>query len=311
MRTSKTDPRLEEYLSSLEKVLRAMPVSDRADIVTEIKSHILTALERDPEQNLDQVLAALGPAETVANRYLLERGLKPSKPPIAPMVKWLVIGFMGCVAMGLAFAALLVFRFSPILHVNEADEYVSILGGLIEIDGRKGTFKVGPTSGEWDETSSEDPLENFNGSRPVGEAKAQKIRVKFGNGKVELRNSTDRDFGWDCEARTGSDEPRPAEEDGVMLFDLGDLPGVKCQFSIPQAVAVVLEGSNGKVAVAEPRYDLDVSMGNGRVTLAPESGRSYKYSLSVKRGKVDSFQSSEDPKAHQISVKLSTGCLTK
>src|SRR6187549_1830430 len=97
------DPRLESYLTSLERVLRPFPVSDRAEIITEIKSHVLSALERDPQARLDSVLSALGEPETVANRYLLERGLKPTKTSISPIVKWLIIGFLGTFAMILFF----------------------------------------------------------------------------------------------------------------------------------------------------------------------------------------------------------------
>jgi uncharacterized membrane protein len=76
-----TDPRLEGYLAKLETVLGPFSASDRAEIIMEIKSHVLAALDRDPNASMDSILAALGEPETVANRYLMERGMKPTKPP--------------------------------------------------------------------------------------------------------------------------------------------------------------------------------------------------------------------------------------
>ncbi len=138
-----TDPKLESYLSALERALKQLPVSDRADIVTEIKSHVLDALDRDPQKPIDSVLEALGPAESVANRYLLERGQQTVKPPISPVVKWMVIGFLGTLAMIFLFFGLLLFRFSPVLSIDGKNEKVTVLGGLVSIDGKNETVSVG------------------------------------------------------------------------------------------------------------------------------------------------------------------------
>lgn len=83
------DPRLENYLNSLERSLQPLPISDRAEIVTEIKSHVL---------------------------------------------KWIVVGFLGTLAIILAFVGFMVSHFSPLLHVDEQSGHVSILGGLIDIE---------------------------------------------------------------------------------------------------------------------------------------------------------------------------------
>jgi len=85
-------PKLEGYLSLLDKTLGPISISERAEIVTEIKSHVLEAQQRDPSLSLEAILSSLGEPEQVANKYLLERGLKPSKPSTRPFVKWLVAG---------------------------------------------------------------------------------------------------------------------------------------------------------------------------------------------------------------------------
>lgn len=74
------DSRLDDYLTKLERLLMLFSVSDRAEIILEIKSHVHSALARDPNTQMDSILSALGEPEFVANRYLMERGMKPAKP---------------------------------------------------------------------------------------------------------------------------------------------------------------------------------------------------------------------------------------
>src|SRR5580692_7021999 len=94
--------KLEDYLRALDKTLGPISTSERAEIVTEIKSHVLEAQKRG--QSIEDVLKSMGEPEQVANRYLLEHGLTPAKAPKRPIVKWLVIGFLGAFGMTLAFA---------------------------------------------------------------------------------------------------------------------------------------------------------------------------------------------------------------
>lgn len=142
-----TDPRLENYLARLEAVLSPFAPSDRAEIVLEIKSHVMAALDRDPKTQLDSVLAALGEPEAVANRYLIERGLQHSKPPVSPIVKWVVIGFLGTLALIVLSIALVVARFSPLLRINEKEDFVSLLNGTVEISGKDGNIRIGGKDG--------------------------------------------------------------------------------------------------------------------------------------------------------------------
>lgn len=112
-----TEPKLEAYLARLDSYFSEIPVSERADIIMEMKSHVFEVREHHPTQDIDTILAELGDPETVGNRYLRERGLQPQKSPkktITPFMmwlpsslkwvvmglKWVVIGFLGlCICM--------------------------------------------------------------------------------------------------------------------------------------------------------------------------------------------------------------------
>src|SRR5579872_5508182 len=128
-----TEPKLEAYLSALEKALGQIPVSDRADIIIEIKSHVLDAQQRNPAYDLDAILSSIGDADSVAKRYLQERGLQPTKPSssssmtwLATSIKWLVVGLLGIFAIFVIAVAVLIWRFTPLISVDEKTNHVSI-----------------------------------------------------------------------------------------------------------------------------------------------------------------------------------------
>src|ERR1035437_3908034 len=72
--------RIEYYLLQLDRSLGALPVSQRAEIVTEIKSHIYASMEKDPNLGIEVILNGLGSAAQVAERYLAVKGIAPLAP---------------------------------------------------------------------------------------------------------------------------------------------------------------------------------------------------------------------------------------
>src|SRR3990167_8860664 len=118
-----TEPKLEAYLSELDKYLGQISVSDRADIIIEIKSHVLDAQSKNPTQDIEVILNSMGDPESVAKRYLQERGLQAgiaaktsslSMMWLPAAIKWLVIGFLGFISIIVIVVALLIWRFTPL-----------------------------------------------------------------------------------------------------------------------------------------------------------------------------------------------------
>lgn len=290
------DPRLEHYLSSLENALRPFPVSDRAEIITEIKSHILSALERDPSSNLESVLAAMGEPETVANRYLMERGIKPTKPPISSAAKWLVIGCLGSVGLMMLFVIIL---------TGMAFSHIGSLAEFAEKNSGK-RFWFGGSSFEISTGNDK----KISGSLTL--PKAKKVAVKFSNGKYELTNSKGDELSWKC--RVPDDKKKefaPATDAEGSTLDFRSYAGSKCEISIPADAKVAVQGGNGKVDILNPHYDLNLDLSNGKVDIAPDSKLQYRYDLSVTNGLVDTFKSSADAKAHSIAVHLINGKISQ
>lgn len=296
-----TDPKLEAYLAALDKALGQIPISDRADIVTEIKSHVLASLESDPESTLAKALASLGEPETVANRYLMERGLKPGKASKTPMVKWLTIGFMGTFGMILLAFMVLLWKFTPILKVDEEKGRIVILGGLIDIDEKNGTLSIGSTRLHHDED-----MKLLEGAKPVNGEKGEKILIQFGNGKIETTPSIDEQLHWRCKYSGDLKTGGVYEEKSLIRLDLTPASGVKCEIQLPKAPTEIT-GSNGKIKLVHTQAALTLKLINGKVELMPHPNAKYRYNAQVNNGIMSGLNSSTDKDAIPIHIQVNNG----
>lgn len=167
--------KLEQYLGKLDKGLGPIPVSEKAEIITEIKSHILDAQAKDSSKRLEDILAAIGEPEFVANRYLIERGLKPMKTPTHPIFKWLIIGFLGTFAIIVLFVTILIWKFTPIMKIQ--DDKVSLLGGTIDVDNSETYFSrtMNIGKGATFEEKAFDP------------SKIKSVNIQNGSGDVKIK----------------------------------------------------------------------------------------------------------------------------
>lgn len=301
-----TEPKLEEYLSLLDRALGQIPVSDRSDIITEIKSHILEARERDPNQEISQILAAIGEPENVANRYLLERGIKPGRPSKSPIVKWLTLGFLGTLGiLTIAFFAL-IWRFTPLIKVDEKSGRVIILGGLIDVDEKEGKVRIGGTHIQHDGESK-----IFDGSSPIDPAKFDLIRIPFSNGKMDVTPSADGQLHWRCKVHGGLNSAYVSKEKKVFTLGLENTEGAKCDIQLPSSIAAKIEGANGTLDLERPQASLEVKLSNGKIKLTPDSKKKYRYETQVVNGHVEGFDSSDDKNAILIKLAVTNGYIKR
>lgn len=292
------DQKLEQYLAHLDKKLGQIPTSDRADIVTEIKSHVLSALDKDPTATVSSVLAGLGEPEAVANRYLIERGLKPVKPSKSPMIKWLTIGFLGTFTIFMLTVLALIWKFSPLLKIDEENGRVVLLGGLIDIDEKKGTLSIGSTKMLHDQD-----LKVLEGTKPI---KDEKIEIKFGNGKVETSPSIDDQLHWKCKYSGSIDNGGLYEEKKLLRLDLTKSPGVKCEIQLPKA-PVEIDGANGKVRIVHTQAQMKVKLLNGKVEVMPHPNVNYRYKTEVTNGSMENLESSTAKDAIPVEITIGNG----
>lgn len=296
------EPKLEAYLAALDRALSAIPVSDRAEIVTEIKSHILETLARDSTATLESTLASMGEAETVANRYLLERGLKPAKPPKHPIVKWLVIGFLGTITAFLLFIVVMIWKFSPLISIDEKSERVTLLGGMIDINGKEGKVQVGSTF-------MHSESRTFEGHKDIDPKNIRQIEILFANGGAEVSTSPTNRLTWKCKIDNNAqpDASFVSEKDATLSLRLDQTHRSRCEVSVPAGVAIRVQGQNGRIVIERIQSNVDAKLNNGKLRIEPDLSRAYKYEIQTRRGMTDAFTSSTDPKALLIRGSVENG----
>lgn len=307
------DSRLETYLATLDKALGQIPVSDRADIVTEIKSHAMEAMGREPNQDLGAVLTSLGEPETVANRYLLERGLKPVKRSKGPVVKWLTIGFLGTAGICALFCLVVLWKFTPLIKVDEKAGKVVMLGGVIDIDSESMKKEALGKNYKLKLSLEGNGAHLTKGEMSLNANESNSLKVLLSSGAVKLSSSMSNLYSWTCKAdqNKGSDMYKPKLKDKQYVVDLTSLNAIECKFDVPKEMLTILEGDNGIVAIDEPLGAVSLKLENGTVDVSYDDSKQYFVEAKVKNGGVDTFESSNDPKAIHLKLDVKNGYISK
>lgn len=140
-----TNAKVEQFLEKVNIALEQIPIGERAEIITELKSHIMEVQEHEPNKSINEILNSIGKPEIVAAKYLQDRGLKPIKPrEQISATKWIVIGFLGTFGLTIFFILSLLWKFSPIIKVDNETGHVEMLGGTIDVktDKNKRASKI-------------------------------------------------------------------------------------------------------------------------------------------------------------------------
>lgn len=300
---------LDLYLAKLERALGSISVSEKAEIIMEIKSHVMDALENHSDRSVSEILRGLGEPEQVANRYLLERGLEPVKPPRSSTIKWLVIGFLGTLSILVVSTFVLIFSLTPLVEVNEEEGKVKILGGMIkinEIDDFDGDFSFDLSDLE----GLEDQLEGLElkvGSKDSSEidlGSAKTFSVELSNSNTKMENTESKTLKYSCSSLKKAKIDKNLDK---VTFDLKNSPFSNCKFEIPKGVKVEARAQNGNLKFSGIENSLKVDLMNGLVKFIPNADSSYSYDLSVQNGSVADFVSSTDKNAYKVQVSIMNG----
>lgn len=227
---------------------------------------------------------------------------KPGPPSNASVIKWLVIGFLGLIALCILFIGLLYYLFTPIVSVDQKTGTVKLLGGAIDVQAREvittlskqGSFVFGHIDGKEKLPST-----------------INSIYFKFGGGAINVEyNDTLNEFNWDCDGAGKSSKLRFNEESGEAILDLSGA-FVECGVTIPK-MPILIEGLNGEVTIIDVQSPLTVKLINGEVKLKLSTDISYRYDLSVAAGTIqEGFESSEAQNAIPIKVEVQYGEVKK
>jgi uncharacterized membrane protein len=102
-----TEAQINDYLARLRAALAGMSVSEREDIVEEIRMHLRERLA-DQQANFDAVMAGLGPAHELARQYRTGLLVQRARTSISPLVilraalRWATTGIEGFMVFTIA-----------------------------------------------------------------------------------------------------------------------------------------------------------------------------------------------------------------
>jgi len=288
--------KLEQYLGRLDKGLGPIPVSEKAEIITEIKSHILDAQAKDQTKRLEDILTAIGEPELVANRYLIERGLKPMKAPTHPIFKWLIIGFLGTFAIIVLFVTLLIWKFTPLVKVN--NDKVTLLGGTIDVDS--------------------DSYNYFNRTMALGKdvkvehqvfdvSKIKSVNITNGSGDIKVTATKESNAvlevgrrGLKCDLAAKLDSKGNLS---ITTSDKKDCSFTYVNLSVPTKTELKVKTGSGDIIIDHISGNIVAQTGSGNMKLA--LGSKIKSSLNLMAGSGDISLSL--PKTTTLDYSVLTG----
>lgn len=296
--------KLEHYLHELEEGLSQLSPSNRAKIIYDTHQHVHQVRQNYPDKSISQILEDLGSASKLANHHLLDHNLKTYKPKRSPLVKWLGLSFIGAVSAFFIFILVLVFKFSPVFKIDEKNQRLIILGGLIDLNGSSGKMKI---FDQYQFVASNKYTNQFNGSVDVPKEEVDEVVINFSAGTINLKTSVDRRLIWDCklENEPTSDFITMGE---IIDIDMEKTGGANCELTIPADLKLTLYGGDGQVSLFEPEFDSYIEIKNGNVLIKPSPELDYKFNLSVKNGFVGNQpKSSVSPDAYEIRARVENG----
>jgi hypothetical protein len=229
-----------------------------------------------------------------------------SKSGGPPVLKWLFIGFMLAVLLGLIVTGLIIFKFTPVIEIDENHQRIQIFGGLIDINGDEGLIDFG-----------KDILKPATGHSEVGtlaidRSRIHVLKIPFNNGTMTFKTSPDKKLAWSCRVAGMKKRFHLISELGdTVVMNLDHSAGAECTISIPQGLSVAIDGGNAKVNVEKPLFNVNLKVANAKVGLSPVEGQAYKYDIKVAVGKSDPFTDSAGAPVYSITINIENGVVNK
>jgi len=298
---------LDQYLYSLEKHLNDLSPIDRAKIIIEIEEHIKEALTKFEDKSIHQVLDDLGHPQKVANHYRLDRGLRTFKPEKHPILKWLTITFLGSVAAFFIFIIVIVWKFTPIMEIDEKQGKLVMLGGLIDINRTSGKVKI------MDQYSFIDNkyTNSFDGAIDFPRDELDELVVNFKSGVINFKPSIDGKLSWNCKLDTAPTEEFLNRGQDVIEMDLESFEGISCDIQVPSNIKLTVDGKDAQITVTDPDFDTYIEINNGQVFFNPNPEIDYTYDIKVKNGLKSDYTSSTNKDAFEVRVYIENGSIQK
>lgn len=284
-------PELEQYLNTLEIELHRLPATKKAEIILEVEKDIHSRLEKG--ESFKHIVSVLGGPSQLGQKYL--RSLGYVKKEKSSWGKWFLLTILGFFLILFVSAGVIVWKFSPVISVDEKTGRFQFLGGLIDIQANPdgSFFAKTPDSIRFSGQSSMEGL--------------GKLNIKMKNGNLDLQTHQKPVIEYDCHADSDLSSNFMSSSDSYVM-DFQD-HGSACSIRVPENILVQLNLSSGSVGFNNFRADLDAKVRTGVIVFKPASNSEYSYSLSVEQGSIGQFNHSDATDAHKIKIELKRGSI--
>lgn len=288
--------KFESYLLSLERALTGTTSIKRNQIVSDARLAVEQSLNQG--KNLDQALLELGSVADVCQRAGFPVSQRSGWKRLLFIV--FVLGFIS-MAMTVTFGGWLL---TKVLDSWNTGDWAFQINSSESFEDEMDQFLLG---GRIIPQSEEEAL--IEDKRDVVHYKISHFKVIFPNGKLRFKWVDGDSLEWTCKISGTGREGSANAQDGLLVLDMGQAFGTKCDVKIPRSVSVSIEGINGDIQVIRPTQSVDVQLTNGRVQIDDRSDVAKKFELSAKNGRVHTFESSSEANAKVIKVSIANGMI--
>jgi hypothetical protein len=281
-----------EYLKLAETYLEDLPVMEKSKILSLIHDQIV-----------DMQTADLDDPIIVVNKKRIELGHYPFKYKEKPSILNFFLKLSAIMTIFVfTLIAIVIWKFTPLFHVDEENNRVIILGGLIDIDGKAGRFKVG-NNYQFTEAKYEN---EFQGSFELDQEKDEVV-IKFISGSFKLSTATDNEVKINCKLETPPQQDMIVQSHDAVEVDFTKMQGSSCSVIVPQDRKVTLEGHDSNIEVLEPEFNLYVDITNGNLQFIPAPEIDYSFNVEVENGYKGDFPPTTSSEAFEIKFNIENG----
>lgn len=295
------NPAVETWLNEFFLSLRSMPVSTKAELVTEMKSHILEKQGAAADTPVEELLKQIGDPIAVARSFVDESDERAQGSPSdhyheqhqGDRKRWLLDVHGTRVRL-----------FGGLIDVDGDAQKVRI-GNAFELDGRQAYGRIGNLRFENADFLHGVKTSDFQRDLPLTEITAQTAKVYFGSGNLKLTWGDEpvMRLHWSG-VEAIFDRVLELTRDGVKI-DFEVLGPGKGEIVVPVGCRIEVYGGLGKITAHNPKGSGTLNMGNGRVVVLGEEPGQAIVSTDMGMGKVDPIPEhfkQESPNHINVSV---------
>lgn len=220
-------------------------------------------------------------------------------------LKWFTVGCLGITGILALFVMFIIWRFTPLISVDNKEGKVQILGGMITVDEGNFGFSGEQSNALWLDYETT----NVQGDYIPLDGEGN-LQIFFDNIKADLKWREQRKIKWACKLRNNKQKSLLEKEGSNLVLYLKTAK--ECEITIPQNLDLHLRSKNGQLTLHEPLNSYEIELNNGMVQISPAPKIPFHYEFSLRHGSQDAFdQNPMGPNIKKAMVTLRNGSILR